>query len=148
MFVSRVRIRRENSCFILDTTSQSSNAKDTIKEFHLDKAQLAFTIGQKILIDNNRTIGMIAYSSTTIFSDEIIEIVTRESHKKCIKKNYHPSNSSSCQVHTYAPRNGYTNGNDQVIIVFNNKLKPKKYGGKIIMLIFSILLLFVFFIVY
>jgi hypothetical protein len=33
--------------YFRDTTSQSSNAKDTIKEFHLDKAQLAFTIGQK-----------------------------------------------------------------------------------------------------
>jgi hypothetical protein len=47
----RVRIERETGrkflSYFRDTTSQSSNAKDTIKEFHLDKAQLAFTIVQK-----------------------------------------------------------------------------------------------------
>ena len=39
------------------------------------------------------------------------------------------SRSSNCRMYKYAPQNGYTNSNDEVLIFFTNKLKPEKYGG-------------------
>lgn len=37
--------------------------------------------------------------------------------------------SSICQIYKYAPRTGYTESNDEILIFFTNKLKTKKYGG-------------------
>jgi hypothetical protein len=60
---------RKNDLFLIakDSTPQLSFVKDTVREFNLDKAQLAFTIAQKII--GNDTIAMTLFTTTTVFSD-------------------------------------------------------------------------------
>jgi hypothetical protein len=120
----------KKSTFVLDTTPQAYSPKEIIKEFHLDHAQLAFTIGKKTFLDN-ATILMTVFSTTTIFSDDMVELNTRESNMIPIEKLYlSNSSSSNSQVYKYMPKIGSTRGNDDVIIVFTNRLKP---SGKIIL---------------
>jgi hypothetical protein len=65
----------KNDLFLIaqDSTPQLSSVKDTVRKFNLDKAQLAFTIAQKII--GNDTISMAIFSSTTIFSDTMTDRV-------------------------------------------------------------------------
>ncbi len=98
-----------------------STPKDTIKEFNLDRPQLAFTLGRKT--DGNLCV---FYTCTTQFSDEI-EITGRGSDSD----RSHIPKPSICQMYKYAPRNGYTDGNDEVLMFFTNKLKQNRYGGEI-----------------
>ncbi len=53
--------------------AQLSSAKNTIREFNLDKCQLAFTIGKKIIANND--VIYISYAFTTVFSEDMIENV-------------------------------------------------------------------------
>jgi hypothetical protein len=32
-------------------------------------------------------------------------------------------------MYKYAPQSGYTDGGDEVLIFFTDRLKPKRYGG-------------------
>jgi len=128
---------RKNDSFLIaqDSTPQLSSAKDTVREFNLDKAQLAFTIAQKII--GHDTISMALFSCTTVFSDTMIGHFKREfesdnapSESTTVRSN--SSRSPDCHVYKYAPRSVYQNSNDEVLIFYTSKLKPKKYGGKII----------------
>ena len=102
-----------------------SAAKDTIREFNLNKAQLAFTVSKKVIENNGVT--QISYAHTTIFSDELTEPV----------RDPEPSPTPSiCHMHKYAPRKGSVNGGDEVLIYFTNKIKRGKYGGKITIFLF------------
>jgi hypothetical protein len=127
------------------STSQLSSVKETNKEFNLDICQLAFTIGEKTIRNGITT--YIAYACTTAFSDEMSETVGREldsdnAPTESTTRRSHSSKSSNCGVYKYAPRNGYTDSNDEVLIFLTNKLKPKRYGGKIIIFLFINLLFF------
>ena len=42
------------------------------------------------------------------------------------KPNPPPSN---CRIYKYAPRSGFAESNEDMIIFLTNKLEPKKYGG-------------------
>ncbi len=115
-----------------------SAAKDTIREFNLNKSQLAFTVCKKIIQDN--TVTMITYAHTTIFSDELIdsvrEVDPENSPTESSAVRSRSSGSSICRMHKYAPRKGSVNGNDEVLIFFTNKIKLGKYGGKITIFLF------------
>ncbi|CAF3931194.1 unnamed protein product [Rotaria sp. Silwood1] len=114
-----------------DSIPQLSSIKDTIKEFNLEKAQLAFTIGKKTIVNNNIT--YIVFKQTTIFSEEMIENISRESDvdnvsTESIIVRPRASSSSICRMYKYAPRNGFTDSYDEMLIFYTNKLKPRKYG--------------------
>ncbi|CAF4499200.1 unnamed protein product [Rotaria sp. Silwood2] len=113
-----------------DSSPQLSSAKDTIKEFNLEKAQLAFTIGKKTIEDNNIT--YIVCSQTTVFSEEMTEniresdLVNAPTESTIVRP--HSLISSDCRMYKYAPRSGFTDTNDEILIFYTNKLKPSKYG--------------------
>jgi hypothetical protein len=124
----------KNDLFLIaqDSTPQLSSAKDTVREFNLDKAQLAFTIAQKII--GNDTITMVLFSCTTVFSDTMIGHFRRElepdnAPSESTTLRSHSSRSSDCHVYKYAPRHVHQNSNDEVLIFYTSKLRPKKYGG-------------------
>jgi len=128
------RFLKKKRFFIIDQSSisQLSSAKRTIKEYNLETSQLAFTIGKKI--DIYQTFPFIPYIQTTIYSEEMIEIFRRESDgdNESVEPSIASTNlstSSNCSMYKYVPRCGYTIGNEEVLIVYNNKLKVKKYGG-------------------
>jgi hypothetical protein len=111
--------------------AQLSSAKEIIRKFSLEKAQLAFTIGKKIIGNDNIT--YISDAHTTVFSEELIEIL-KESESdntttESTTERSHTSKNLNCQMYKYAPRSGYTDGNEEILIFFTNKLNPKKYGG-------------------
>ena len=101
------------------STPQPSSPKDTIKEFNLDRLQLAFTLGQIRMINGIPT--NIPFAATTVFSDDVLELTGR--------KPYIPKRSIS-QIYKYLPQKGFTDGNDEVVIIFTNELKFKRYGSK------------------
>ena len=126
------------------STPQLRTAKETIKEFNLEISQLTFTVGKKI--SNNGVPSLILFSSTTVFSDRMTENVTRDVDSDIMSRESNtlePSTSSldaPCHMYQYAPRYGYQDTNETVLIFYTSKLKPKIYGG-LIMLHVSIVLL-------
>jgi hypothetical protein len=77
---------------------------------------------------------MVFFSTTTVFSDIMTDRVRRElesdnapSGSTTIRSN--SSRSSDCHVYKYAPRHVHQNSNDEVLIFYTSKLRPKKYGG-------------------
>ncbi len=115
------------------STPQLPKTKETIKAFTLNKSQLAFTMGKKIIGDNNIVTNLL-YLHTTIFSEELIEIFSKRSDSdtattESTTVRSHTSKSSNCQMYKYAPQSGYTDGGDEVLIFFTDRLKPKRYGG-------------------
>ena len=126
------------------STPQLRTAKETIKEFNLEMSQLTFTVGKKV--SNNGVPSLILFSSTTIFSDRMTERVTRDVDSDIMSRDSNtlePSKSSldaPCHMYQYAPRYGYQDTNETVLIFYTSKLKPKIYGG-LIMLHVSIVLL-------
>jgi hypothetical protein len=116
------------------SVAQPSSPKHTIKEFDLKKSQLAFTVGKKTLVEGIPTLIVFAY--TTVFSDEMTETIRRDSDSdnaptESTTVRSHSSKSSNCRMYKYAPRHGYADSNDEVLIFFTNKLRTKKYGGEI-----------------
>ncbi|CAF1022539.1 unnamed protein product [Adineta steineri] len=113
-----------------DCTPQLTCMRDTIKEFNLDKAQLAFTVGKKVIDTTNTTI---VYALTTIFSNEIIDTTSKEldfdntpTESKTLRS--HPPKLSECFMYKYAPRQGHRNSKDEVLIFYTNGLQLKTYG--------------------
>jgi hypothetical protein len=41
-----------------------------------------------------------------------------------------PSPPPDCRMYKYAPRRGYTEGNQEILIFYTKKLEEKKYGSK------------------
>ncbi|CAF3894940.1 unnamed protein product [Rotaria sordida] len=114
-----------------DSSPQLPSVKDTIKEFNLEKAQLAFTIGKKTMENNNVT--FIVFNRTTVFSEEMAENISRESDLDDVPSvptivRSHPLSPSECRMYKYAPRSGFTDSNDEILIFYTSKLKLKKYG--------------------
>ncbi|CAF1026866.1 unnamed protein product [Rotaria sordida] len=114
-----------------DSSPQLPSVKDTIKEFNLEKAQLAFTIGKKAMENNNVT--FIVFNRTTVFSEEMPENISRESDLDDVPSvptivRSHPLSPSECRMYKYAPRSGFTDSNDEILIFYTSKLKLKKYG--------------------
>jgi hypothetical protein len=107
-----------------------TNAKDTINEYNLDRSQLAFTIGKKII--NNGQIFISLDPSTTVFSEEMIEGAGKESDgdNDIPSPNEKPIPSPPiCRVYKYAPRYGFDGSQEDMVLFLTSKLEPKKYGG-------------------
>lgn len=127
------------------STPQLASAKETIKEFNLEMSQLSFTVSQKL--SNNGVSSLILFASTTIFSDKMIEYIIRDTDLDNTSQESNTSASTldaSCHMYKYAPQYGYQDTNESVLIFYTSKLKPKIYGG-LIMLHVSIALFIKFF---
>ena len=119
----------------ISSTPQLSSPKITIKEFQLDRFQLAFTLGKRETINDNLV--KIPDVRTTVFSDELTEINRQRSQgddkpmnlslKKPMTLNF-----SHCQILKYFPRRGHIDGGDEIFIMFDSILRTSKYGGELI----------------
>jgi hypothetical protein len=72
------------------------------------------------------------YPDTTVFSEEMIEGVGKEidGDDSNQPSNERPISSPSvCRVYKYAPRYGFAESHEDMVIFLTNKLEPKKYGG-------------------
>jgi hypothetical protein len=119
---------------ILGSSSQSRHRLkkeiDIIKEYNLDRSQLAFTLGKKFL--NNDQLTMLIYTDTTIFSDEMNEYIEKYSDNGTdTESSSEKINSSTINQHIYkyAPKSGSIENNDEMLIFLKKKLESKKYGG-------------------
>ncbi|CAF4159896.1 unnamed protein product, partial [Rotaria sordida] len=105
-----------------------TSGKKIVHEYNLKKTQLAFTIGRKINI--NDRFPRILDSHLTIYSDEMMEDTEKEtvedtkSTESVAQSNSPPPD---CRMYKYAPRSGYTTGNEEVLIFYTKKLE-NKYG--------------------
>jgi len=111
------------------TIPQLSSPKETIREFNLEKSQLAFTIAKKVIQDGQTII--VSYPDTTVFSDEMIEGASNELDGD---NDIQAPNASSrpsppiCCVYKYAPRYGFDTSSEDMVIFLTHKLEPKTYG--------------------
>lgn len=89
---------------------------------------MAFTIGQKI--SGSEQVLIDPY--TTVYSEEMIEGVGKDSEgdNDSLSPN-EKSNSAPpiCRVYKYAPRSGFSESQEDMVIFLTNKLEPRKYGG-------------------
>jgi len=110
--------------------NQPAGPKDTIKEFNLERAHLAFTMGQQIIL--NGVPQYIPFTKTTVLSDLLIEKPGRstDSDAATVEATAARLQPSKCTVYKYAPRTGYANAHTEVLMFFKNKLKTNKCGGK------------------
>jgi len=120
------------SLSILEEVCQYShkNEIDIIKEYNLEKSQLAFTVGKKILLNGESS--MHVYSDTTIFSDQMDENNERQSETETDTESSgeRPSSPSSNRyIYKYAPQSGIVGNNDEMLIFLKKKLEIKKYGS-------------------
>jgi hypothetical protein len=103
---------------------------DTIKEYNLDRSQLAFTLGKKTII--NGQISMFLYPHTTVFSEEMEEYNEKKSdtdiETESLAEESNPL-SSNRHIYKYAPRCGFIGKRDEMLVFLRNKLEPRKYGG-------------------
>jgi hypothetical protein len=113
-------------------TSHASSPKELIKEFNLDRQQIAFTLGQKTIIDNILT--NVAFASTTVFSEEVAQIIGRRSGPNTASTN--PTTTASPipkvsmdELYEYGPQKGYRETHDRIFVIYKNSLRPKRYGG-------------------
>ncbi|CAF3548625.1 unnamed protein product [Rotaria socialis] len=121
------------NCLNNESSSQLLSIKDTIKEFNLEKAQLAISIGKKATNTNDNDTIWIIYHRTTVFSDELIQQFGKESYANCTPSGtssvrFNSPEESDCRVHKYAPKFGYADSSDEILIFYKNRLQLKKYG--------------------
>lgn len=112
-------------------TAQASSPKDTIRQYNLDKSQLAFTIGQKE--NPNEAFPSKIYTATTVYSDIMVKNTHKDVDEQTTNSASAVENQSSTPqstVYKYAPKSGSMNGNDEILIFFRKKLRIQKYGGK------------------
>lgn len=104
--------------------------KDVITEYNLDHTQLAFTVGRQIWQDNQIMIEL--YPQTTVFSDEMIEGGSKDvdGDSEVPSPNEKPIPSPPLwRIYKYAPRYGFDQSQEEMVIFLTNKPEPKKYGG-------------------
>ena len=129
----------ESKRLILDTNFQGnsvrqmSSAKETISEYNLDHSQLAFVVAKPMIDHNNKMIENL-FPETIVFSEEMIEGVGKEieGDSDIQSPNERPVASTSpspCRVYKYAPKYGYEQSQEDMVIFLTNKPEPKKYGG-------------------
>jgi hypothetical protein len=110
---------------------QFPDSKKTIKEYSLDRSQLAFTIGKQVLINDQPSLELC--SDTTIYSDEMIEGAAKEleADNDSQSQNEVPRPvPSSCRVYNYAPRSGFADSIEDMLIFLTTKLESRRYGGQ------------------
>ena len=122
--------------FVLENLSSSTQHSlnkeiDPVKEYNLDRSQLVFTLGKKVM--HNGQLTMFVYANTAVFSEEMIEFDSRQVHVEMdtdiLIKKVKPTVDDQA-VFDYAPRSGLGNSNEQMLISLNKKLDLRKYGGR------------------
>jgi hypothetical protein len=105
-------------------------AKNITREYDLKKSQLAFTIGKKL--NENDKFPTILYLDTTIFSEDMMENhkdepdADNETESSSTKSD---ASSHLCRMYRYAPRKGYTDEHEEVLIFYTGKIGVRTYGG-------------------
>jgi hypothetical protein len=103
---------------------------DVIKEYNLERSQLAFTLGKKLILNGQTS--MLLYPHITVLSEEMEEYCERKSdgdiETNSLTKESNPL-SSNRHIYKYAPRIGFVGQRNEMLIVLRNKLEPRKYGG-------------------
>lgn len=127
-FVSLVGWASGNFLLGLEADKEVSSPKETNREYQLNRAQLAFTIAQKTTVNGSASWHI--YTHTTVYSDELVQLVEKEAEGCASSERPSRPRNITRQVYKYAPRNGYTGGNEEVLIFYDDKLKPEKYGGQ------------------
>ena len=110
--------------------SQLSTAKLTISEYNLDRCQLAFTVGKLVMRDGQQYWEI--EPGTTAFSEEMVEGAEKEVEGEIDSQSPTTNTNSTapiCRVYKYAPKSGFANGDEDMLIFLTNKLEPRKYGG-------------------
>jgi hypothetical protein len=124
---------------ILDQTSQNHSPQqfpsraeiDMMDEYNLERSHLAFTIGKKVLTNGQSS--MVLYPQTTVFSAEMAEDGGKQSETDSeTESSTDRISASSCNrnIYKYAPRSGFAESNEEVLVFLRNKLEPRKFGSK------------------
>ncbi|CAF4203164.1 unnamed protein product, partial [Adineta steineri] len=104
---------------------QSTSGRKLIQEYNLKTMHLSFIIGKK---DNmNDKVPRFVDPKLIIFSRKFEELENRDNESNeptAIADVSIPD----CSIYKYAPRYGYTTGNDEMLLFFSRKLEVKKYG--------------------
>jgi hypothetical protein len=97
-----------------------------VQEYNLKTIQLAFMIGKKMNAGDSFPTTVLPHS--TVFSGEMVENDGKEKveEKKPIQSATTPPD---CRMYKYAPRHGYTEGMEEVLIFYTKKLEENKYGS-------------------
>jgi hypothetical protein len=107
----------------LDNPTQNAISKrEMVAQYNLKKAHLAFFIGEKI--NANSEFPQVIEPRLTEFS----EIMTLVSDGPTDKSN--SSSLPDCGVDQYAPRYGYTDGGDLMLIFLTRKPDERKNGSR------------------
>ena len=104
--------------------------KDMINEYNLDHTQLAFTVGRQVPGDHQSKPDF--YPETTIFSEAMIEGGSNEldgDHDVQSPNEKPISSRPLCRVYKYAPKYGFDQNEEDMMVLLTNKIEPKKYGG-------------------
>ncbi|CAF0934854.1 unnamed protein product [Adineta steineri] len=104
---------------------QSTSGRKLIQEYNLKTMHLSFIIGKKQNI--NDKIPRFVDPKLIIFSRKFEELANRDNESN------EPTAISDvsipdCSIYKYAPRYGYTTGDDEMLLFFSRKLEVKKYG--------------------
>ncbi|CAF4035794.1 unnamed protein product [Rotaria magnacalcarata] len=113
-----------------DIVLNLSSGRQIVKEYNVKSMQLAFVIG--IQNNINDTFPKEIVPDLTAYSEEMTDTNEKESLNEnnptdSIKKSIFPP--PDCRMYKYAPRNGSTQGNEEVLIFYTKKLEENKYGN-------------------
>jgi hypothetical protein len=108
------------------TETNLSSAKLIIREYSLDKTQLAFTVVQVSESDGNSILH--PFDATTAYSDEMIESESDSDVQLSTTTNQ--ASAPSCRVAKYAPKYGFAQSREDMIVVMTQKMEKKKYKGR------------------
>jgi hypothetical protein len=103
-----------------------------VQEYNLEKSQLAFTLGKKLIINGQSS--MLLYAHTTIYSEVMDEYDEKQSDtdtepesSSTERLNLSPPNRF---IYKYAPRSGLVGNNDEMLVFLRSKLELRKYGSQ------------------
>ncbi|CAF4364653.1 unnamed protein product [Rotaria sp. Silwood2] len=110
--------------------SELTSGRKIVQEYNLKRTQLAFTIGTKINV--NDSFPTILNPHLTIYSEEMVEDAEKETVEdtKLTESVTQPIlPPPECPWYKYAPRCGYTTGEEEVLIFYKKKLEENTYGN-------------------
>jgi hypothetical protein len=125
---------------ILDHNSQDTSLAqlpirrdiDLVQEYNLEKSQLAFTLGKKLII--NGQLSMLLYAHTTIYSEAMDEYDEKQSDTDTETESSSTErlnlSSPNRFIYKYAPRSGLAENNDEMLVFLRSKLELRKYGSQ------------------
>lgn len=104
--------------------------KEMINTYNLGHSHLAFTVGRDLM--ENNELKRYFYWETTVFSEVMIEGESKDidgDHDVQSPNGKPTSPPSLCRVFKYAPKYGFDQNEEDMVVMLTGKLEPKKYGG-------------------